>query len=196
MVIVFSLVATLGNLFVIRALMKNATIPATVKKLFLSLAFSDLAVGLCSQLMTAIISAVTLKMASSGDDLAFFCPTVLIVHSYFVSLLAAASFMNITVIAGHFAPYALSGTCHPLTCYNSVGVFMVNKLRLCLHIIFHSKRHCNGRYGYFRYRICSYNLGECSYLQSCQISSESDIQSKSASKCPNKRGTPTKEVRL
>ena len=97
---VFSVVATLGNLFVIRALMKNSTIPATVKKLFLSLAFSDLAVGLCSQLMTAIISAVMLKMASSGDDLAFFCPTVLIVHSYFVSLLAATSFMNITVIAG------------------------------------------------------------------------------------------------
>ena len=79
---VFSFLATLGNLFVIRALMKNSTIPATVKKLFLSLAFSDLAVGLCSQLMTAIISAVMLKMASRGDDLAFFCPTVLIVHSY------------------------------------------------------------------------------------------------------------------
>ena len=96
---VFSLVATLGNLLVIRALMKNSTIPATVKKLFLSLAFSDLAVGLCSQLMTAIISAVMLKMASSGDDLAFFCPTVLIVRSYFTYLLAVASFLNVNVIA-------------------------------------------------------------------------------------------------
>ena len=96
---VFSLVATLGNLLVIRALMKNSTIPATVKKLFLSLAFSDLAVGLCSQLMTAIISAVMLKMASTGDDLAFFCPTVLIVNSYFMYLLAVASFLNVTVIA-------------------------------------------------------------------------------------------------
>ena len=95
----FSLVATLGNLLVICALMKNSTIPATVKKLFLSLAFSDLAVGLCSQLMTAIISAVMLKMASTGDDLAFFCPTVLIVNSYFMYLLAAASFLNVTVIA-------------------------------------------------------------------------------------------------
>ena len=38
----FSLVATLGNLLVID----------TVKKLFLSLAFSHLAVGLCSQLIT------------------------------------------------------------------------------------------------------------------------------------------------
>ena len=96
---VFSLVATLGNLLVIRALMKNSTIPATVKKLFLSLAFSDLAVGLCSQLMTAIISAVMLKMASSEDDLAFFCPTVLIVLLYFMHLLAVASFLNVTVIA-------------------------------------------------------------------------------------------------
>ena len=96
---VFSLVATLGNLLVIRALMKNSTIPATVKKLFLSLAFSDLAVGLCSQLMTAIISAVMLKMASSGDDLAFFCPTVLFVRSYFTYLLAVASFLNVIVIA-------------------------------------------------------------------------------------------------
>ena len=96
---VFSLVATLGNLLVIRALMKNSTIPATVKKLFLSLAFSDLAVGLCSQLMTAIIRAVMLKMASSEDDLAFFCPTVLIVHLYFQYLLAIASFLNVIVIA-------------------------------------------------------------------------------------------------
>ena len=96
---VFSLVATLGNLLVIRALMKASTIPATVKKLFLSLAFSDLAVGLLPQLMTAIISAVMLKMASSGDDLAFFCPTVLIVRSYFKYLLAVASFLNVIVIA-------------------------------------------------------------------------------------------------
>ena len=91
--------ATLGNLLVIRALMKNSSIPATVKKLFLSLAFSDLAVGLLPQLMTAIISAVMLKMASSGDDLAFFCPTVLIVRSYFTNLLAVASFLNVIVIA-------------------------------------------------------------------------------------------------
>ena len=96
---VFSLVATLGNLLVIRALMNNSTIPATIKKLFLSLAFSDLAVGLCPQLITAIISAVLLKMASSEDDLAFFCPTVLIVLLYFMHLLAVASFLNVIVIA-------------------------------------------------------------------------------------------------
>ena len=96
---VFSVVATLENLLVIRALMKASTIPATVKKLFLSLAFSDLAVGLCSQFMTAIISASILKMTSSGNNTAFFCPTVLGVQSYFVYLLAAASFLNVIVIA-------------------------------------------------------------------------------------------------
>ena len=96
---VFSLLAALGNLLVIRALMNNSTIPATIKKLFLSLALSDLAVGLCPQLITAIISALLLKMASSGDDLAFFCPAVLIVLLYFMHLLAVASFLNVIVIA-------------------------------------------------------------------------------------------------
>ena len=88
---VFSLVATLENLLVIRALTKASTIPATVKKLFLSLAFSDLAVGLCSQLMKAIISALIFKMASSGNNLATFCPAVLNVLSYFTYLLSTAS---------------------------------------------------------------------------------------------------------
>ena len=45
---------TLGNRLVIRALKKASTITANVKKLFLSLAFSDLAVlGLLLQLMKA-----------------------------------------------------------------------------------------------------------------------------------------------
>ena len=96
---VFSVVATLENLLVIRALMKASTMPATVKKLFLSLAFSDLAVGLCSQLMAAIIYASILKMASSGNNTAFFCPTVLGVRNYFRYLLATASFLKVIVIA-------------------------------------------------------------------------------------------------
>ena len=94
---VFSVVATLENILVIRALMKASTIPAIVKKLLLSLAFSDLAVGLCSQLMTAIISASIL--ASSGNNTTFFCSTVLGVQSYFRHLLATASFLNVIVIA-------------------------------------------------------------------------------------------------
>ena len=96
----FSLVATLGNLLVIRALIKASTIPANDRKMFISLAFSDLAVGLLPQLMDAIIYAVVWKMASRGDNLAFLCPTVLSVLSYFVYSLIAASFLNVTVIAG------------------------------------------------------------------------------------------------
>ena len=96
----FSLVATLGNLLVIRALIKPSTIPANVRKMFISLAFSDLAVGLLPQLMGAIIYAVVWKTASRGDNLAFLCPTVLSVLSYFGYLLIAVSFLNVTVIAG------------------------------------------------------------------------------------------------
>ena len=62
--LIFSFVATLGNLVVIRALCKASSIPATLKKLFLSLAVSDFAVGLFAQLMFGIIVAVMLKMAA------------------------------------------------------------------------------------------------------------------------------------
>ena len=57
----FSLVTSLGNILVIRALLKASSITANVKKLFLSLAFSDLGVGLVSQLMAGIIYAVMMK---------------------------------------------------------------------------------------------------------------------------------------
>ena len=65
-----------------------------------------------------------------------------------------------------------------------------------LPIFFLPKRNWDGSCGYLPYRICYNDHVICSNLQSCQISSESDLQSKLASKCPNKRGTPTKEVRL
>ena len=87
------------NFVVIHGLMKASTIPVNVKKMCLSLAFSDLAVGLLPKAMAAIIHAVILKMVSSGENLASFCPTVLSVHYYFSSLLATASFLNVIVIA-------------------------------------------------------------------------------------------------
>ena len=191
---VFSLVATLGNLLVIRALMNNSMIPATVKKLFLSLAFSDLAVGLCSQLMTASISAVMLKMASSEDDLAFFCPAVLIVLLYFMHLLVVASFLNVIVIAfDRLFAVSLHLRYQELVTPTRVTIVLVTLwLTSCVSAFL---RHCSG-YGYFCYSIYSDNPCVCSYLQSCKISSESDIPSKSASKCPNKGGTQTKKIRL
>ena len=60
----FSLVTSLGNILLIRTLLKASSIPANEKKLFLSLAFSDLGVGLVSQLMAGIIYAVILKTGS------------------------------------------------------------------------------------------------------------------------------------
>ena len=196
---VFSLVATLGNLLVIRALMKNSSIPATVKKLFLSLAFSDLAVGLCSQLMTAIISASILKMASSGNNTAFFCPTVLGVNSYFVHLLATASFLNVIVIAfDRLLAVSLHLRYQELVTPIRVSVTMVLVslwLTSCVSaflVIFLLKGIAMAAAAISAIGYVLTTL----HLQSCQISSESDLPSKSASKCPSKRGTQTKKIRL
>ena len=131
----FSLVATLGNLLVIRALIKASTIPANVRKMFISLAFSDLAVGLLPQLMDAIIYAVVWKMASRRDNLASLCPTVLSVLSYFGYLLVAASFQNVTVIAGdrllavlfHLRYQALVTPKRVTTVLVSVWIYFISK---------------------------------------------------------------------
>ena len=177
--------------------MKNSTIPATVKKLFLSLAFSDLAVGLCSQLMTAIISAVMLKMASSGDDLAFFCPTVLILLLYFQYLLAIAPFLNVIVIAfDRLLAVSLHLRYQELVTPIRVTMVLVSLwLTSCVSaflVIFLLKGIAMAAAAISAIGYVLTTL----HLQSCQISSESDLPSKSALKCPSKRGTQTKEIRL
>ena len=73
---------------------------------------------------------------------------------------------------------------------------MVNKLYHRLHTRSPSDKRWNSSRSYLNDRVCFDHRRICSYLQSRQISSESDIQPKSASKCPNKGGTPTKKVRL
>ena len=94
----FSFVTSL--ILVICALMKASSIPANVKKLFLSLAFSDLGVGLVSQLMAGIISAVILKTASKEDyNLTSLCPTVLNLNCYLLFFLCAASLLTLSTIA-------------------------------------------------------------------------------------------------
>ena len=98
--LVFSLVATFGNLVVIRALCKASSIPATLKKLFLSLAVSDFAVGLFAQLMFGIIIAVMLEMAANGNfDFDFLCPRILTVCYFVIYLLTCISFLTIVLIA-------------------------------------------------------------------------------------------------
>ena len=65
--LVFSFVAILGKLLVIRAPSKASSIPVNFKKLLLSLAFSDLAVGLLSQPMFGVIIVVMLKMVAGSE---------------------------------------------------------------------------------------------------------------------------------
>ena len=96
----FSIVATLGNLLVIRALLKALSISTTLKNLFLSLAVSDLAVAFIPQLMLGVNLAVMLHMeASKTHGIDAFCPEVLIIYRFLVLFLACASFLTVTAIA-------------------------------------------------------------------------------------------------
>ena len=93
---VFSPMAVFGNILVIRALWKASSIPANIKMLFLSLAVSDLAVGLFAQLMLAVVLRIA---ATGGHDFELLCPTILTVCYFSLFLLACASFLNVTAIA-------------------------------------------------------------------------------------------------
>ena len=96
----FSLLAILGNLLVIRALWKASSISVILKRVFLSLAFSDLAVGLFPQLILGVTTVLKVKRAANGNDnLEFLCPTVFNVPNFAFFLLACASFLNVIAIA-------------------------------------------------------------------------------------------------
>ena len=93
---IFSPVAAFGNILVIRALWKASSMPTNIKKFFLSLAVSDLAVGLFAQLMLAVV----LRMAADGGhNFDLRCPTILTVCYFSLFLLVCASFLNVTAIA-------------------------------------------------------------------------------------------------
>lgn len=96
----FSVVATLGNLLVIRALWKSSTISATLKYLFLSLAVSDLAVALVPQLVLGVnIAVISQMVASENYNFDIFCPIYLTIYLFFVLLLVTASYLTVTAIA-------------------------------------------------------------------------------------------------
>jgi len=137
--LIFSFVATIGNLLVICALWKASSIPATVKKLFLSLAFSDLAVGLFAQMMYGAIIAAMLKMTATGNySFDIFCPTIIIACYFSIFLLAGASFQNITAIAtDRLLALSLHLRYQELVTSKrvvSLGDFVVNKWCHCIHI--------------------------------------------------------------
>ena len=96
----FSVVATLGNLLVIRALWKASSITLTLKKMFLSLAFCDLAVGLFSQPMLAALYGVTVNKVASGNyDFDGYCPVVINFVMAPTFFLVGVSFSMIAAIA-------------------------------------------------------------------------------------------------
>ena len=90
---VFSPVATLGNALAIRALWKASSLPANLRKLLLSLAFSDLAVGLFAHTTYAVV----LVMLGTLNNLDVRCALILTLS--LSMLLSVASLLNVTAIA-------------------------------------------------------------------------------------------------
>lgn len=97
--LISSFVATFANLLVIHALWKASSIPTNLKKLFLSLAFSDLAVGLIVQPMYGIFIAVMSRMVASENYNFDFCPTTFAAMAFSSSYLVCTSFLNVFAIA-------------------------------------------------------------------------------------------------
>lgn len=96
---VFCIVAILGNLLVIRALWKAKMMSASLKAMFLSLAFSDLAVGLFVQpVHGAIISVVLAKAADGIYNVDFLCPVFVTLYLSSAYFFAMASFLSIITI--------------------------------------------------------------------------------------------------
>ena len=94
---VFASVATFGNILAIRALWKASSLPANLRKMFLSLALSDLAVGLFAHLMIAVLYKIVLWNEDYNLDV--LCPVPLIFCNVILYLLTSASFLNVTAIA-------------------------------------------------------------------------------------------------
>ena len=97
--LLLSFMATFGNLLVIHAMWKASSIPATLRPLFLSLAFSDLAIGSCVEPAFAAILAVILHLAAKENfDFGPLCPSVTVSVFAAYSLLGV-SFFTIAAIA-------------------------------------------------------------------------------------------------
>lgn len=100
LILAFSIVAIVGNLLVIRALWKTSSIPVSLKKMFLSLAVSDLAMGLFGQPLFGITFAKMLRTKASGyHNFDKFCPLVFTLCHFLLFLLACASLLNVTIVA-------------------------------------------------------------------------------------------------
>ncbi|XP_068735643.1 melanocyte-stimulating hormone receptor-like [Montipora capricornis] len=92
--LVFSPLATFGNTLAIQALRKTSFLPANMRKLFLSLALSDLAVGLFAHIMLAVVFNMAVN-----SNLELLCPVILPSCFPILYLLVCASLLNVTAIA-------------------------------------------------------------------------------------------------
>ena len=96
----FSFEATIGNLLVIRTLWKASSVTSTLKKMFLSLAFCDLAVGLFSQPFLAALYGATVNEAASGNyDFDGYCPAIISLVMAPTFFLVGVSFSTIAAVA-------------------------------------------------------------------------------------------------
>ncbi|XP_015771874.1 PREDICTED: adenosine receptor A2b-like [Acropora digitifera] len=91
---VFCPVATLGNALAIHALWKASSLPPNVRKLLLSLAFSDLAVGLVAHTTFAAVFVI-----SAALKVDVHCQPILTISLIGTFCVAWASFLNVTAIA-------------------------------------------------------------------------------------------------
>ena len=98
--LVFAIVATFANILAIRALWKASSIPDILKKLYLSLAVSDVGVGVLGQPMFGAVMLVILKKETTGNNNSdVLCPSVLTVCYLSIYLLTSASFFTLNAIA-------------------------------------------------------------------------------------------------
>lgn len=98
--IVSSLVTIVGNLLVIPAIWKSSSLTLSMKVLFVNLAVSDLAVGLCVQPMFVIITCLMLNTAENGGhNFDFLCPITMTLFWFLLVFFASTSFLSVTAIA-------------------------------------------------------------------------------------------------
>ena len=91
---VFCPVATLGNALAIRALWKASSLPPNLRKLLLSLAFCDLAVGLFAHTTFAAVFVISAALKVNVQ-----CQPILTISFFVTFCVAWASSLNVTAIA-------------------------------------------------------------------------------------------------
>ena len=91
---VFCPVATLGNALAIRALWKASSLPPNLRKLLMSLAFCDLAVGLFAHPTFAAVFVISAALKVNVH-----CQPILTISFFVTFCVAWASSLNVTAIA-------------------------------------------------------------------------------------------------